>query len=95
MTGKSRLMENTGPVKFCELHVYQDNRESLSESTLLSFLYISIISAKQTLFKDSNTYIFSSIIKYEILNEHRQKSNCEFVAYSLFIVINSLTGQWT
>lgn len=37
MTGKSRLMENTGPVKFCELHVYQDNRESLSESTLLLF----------------------------------------------------------
>lgn len=95
MTGKSRLMENTGPVKFCELHVYQDSCESLSESTSLSFLYISIISAKQTLFKDSNTYIFSSIIKYEILNEHRQKSDCEFVAYSLFIVINSLTGQWT
>lgn len=54
----------------------------------LCFLYIGIISAKQTLLKDSNTYPFSSIIKYEILNEHRQKSNCEFVAYGLFIVIN-------
>lgn len=68
-------------------------RSSVRALCFLFFILVSFLQNRN--YSKIVTHIFNSIIKYEILNEHRQNSNCEFVAYDLFIVINSVTGQWT